>query len=219
MGKKVELTGRRFGRLVVIEQALEKSANGALHWKCKCDCGNEKIIRGTNLTSGKTLSCGCYNREVITKENPKYKRKLYYIFRSIKDRCEDRNNKAFKNYGGRGISVEWKTYEEFEEWCMNHGYKEGLWIDRINNDGNYSPDNCRFCTPKEQQNNKRTNVFITIDVETLTIQQWADKTGIKRATIERRYELGWRGKDLIRPIDKTKSHSESIKNSWKRRME
>lgn len=213
MGKKVDLTGKRFGRILVINQNERRAKNGAIYWNCKCDCGNEKVILGTNLTTGVTVSCGCYNRDVITKENPKYKRSLYYIYKGMIRRCKNKNEKAYKNYGGRGIICEWETYEDFEKWAIDNGYRKGLWIDRINNDGNYSPSNCRFCTPKEQQNNKRTNVFETINGETLTLQQWGDRYGIGRGTIDARHKSGLTGKDLIKPIDKSKSHGKEIKRA------
>lgn len=219
MGKKIDLTGKVFGRWTVINETNERDKNGNIIWRCKCTCGNEKNVSGQNLRNKSSMSCGCYNRDVITKENPKYKRKLYSVYHSIKERCNNKNDKAYKNYGGRGIKIseKWSTYEDFEKWALQNGYANGLWLDRIDNDGDYSPENCRFCTPKEQQNNKRTNINITINGETKTIQQWADSMGIKRATIERRLELGWSDKDLLKPVDKKRSHGEAIKNSWKRK--
>lgn len=216
MGKKVNIIGKRFGRLVVVEQAERKSSNGTLYWKCICDCGKSKEIRGTNLTSGATTSCGCYNKEIISKDNPKYKRKLYYIYRGMLDRCNNKNNKHYSNYGGRGIGVcdEWNIYENFEKWALENGYAKGLWIDRIDNNSDYNPTNCRFCTPKEQQNNKRTNVIISIGGVEHTIQQWSDISGIKRATIERRYKLGWNPEDLLKPIDVSKSHGDAIRRIY-----
>ena len=216
MGKKIDLTGQRFGRLRVIKETEKRNRNGGnVIWLCECDCGAVVEVSSENLRRGATKSCGCYNRDIITKENPKYKRKLYSIYHSIKNRCRNQHDKAYKNYGGRGINLsdKWDTYEKFEQWAMDNGYQEGLWLDRIDNDGDYSPENCRFCTPKEQQNNKRTNIFVEINGERKTIQQWAEASGIKRATIERRIELGWNADDLLNPIDKRYSHGEKIKRA------
>lgn len=212
MGKKVEMIGRRFGRLIVLDED-KRDPHGIIYYKCQCDCGTEKIIKGTSLRAGVTVSCGCYNKEVITKENPNYKMRLYYVYQSIKDRCNNPNNKAFHNYGGRGIKVadEWNSFDNFKEWAYSHGYKTGLWIERIDNNKDYSPENCRWATVKEQQNNKRVCRFITINGITQTVTQWAEVTGIKRATIYRRLQLGWPESEILRPTDTTKSHGQEIK--------
>ena len=212
MGKKVEMIGKRFGRILVISED-KRDSQGIIYYKCLCDCGKEKIIKGTSLRAGVTRSCGCYNHDIVTKDNPVYKSKLYGVYRSIISRCNCPTDKSYHNYGGRGIKIssEWNTFEAFKKWSESNGYKEGLWIDRINNDMDYSPDNCRWATPKEQQNNKRTCVYVTINGITKTISQWADETGICYATICRRLQLGWQGEDLLKPIDKKRSHSKEIK--------
>jgi len=215
MAEKVNgMIGRRFGRYVVVAESEQRTKSGTIKYVCKCDCGNTRTISGSLLRNGESKSCGCYNRDLIKKDNPKYKRKLYFVYRSMLDRCNNPNCKSYNNYGGRGISVsqKWDTYEKFEEWCLNNGYEQGLWLDRIDNNGNYSPDNCRFITPKEQQNNKRTNVNVTIGGITMTIKQWSEKSGIGFATIERRIECGWKEDDLLKPVNKKYSHSEAIKN-------
>lgn len=215
MGQKVEMIGKRFGRLVVLAED-KRNRNGVIFYKCFCDCGKEKVINGVSLRSGATKSCGCYNREIISKPNADYKTKLYYIHRGIKRRCSSPGEKAYRNYGGRGIKLcdEWLSFANFKEWAYSNGYKEGLWIERIDNEKGYSPDNCRWATPKEQGNNKRTNVLITIVGVTKTASEWADYSGIKVATIYRRLELGWQGKDIIKPIDKSRSHGEAIRKWW-----
>jgi hypothetical protein len=218
MGKKIDLTGQRFGRLVVLKESSKRDKNGSIHWVCKCDCGNIVEPSSASLRKGTTISCGCYNKEIITKDNPKRKRKLYYIYRGIKDRCYNKNSRAYHNYGGRGISIsnEWNDYDAFEQWALANGYEYGLWLDRIDNDGDYSPYNCRWVTPKEQQNNKRTNKYITINGITKTLQQWAESSGIKPMTLSRRIELGWDSDELLKPIDSRYSHSEQIKDAMRR---
>lgn len=215
MGKKVEnMIGRRFGRYVVLEETKERKKDGTIKYLCRCDCGNERIVSGSLLRSGQSKSCGCYNRDVVKKENPNYKKPLYGILNSMKQRCNNKNDKAYHNYGARGIRVceEWaKDFNSFEEWAINNGYRNGLWIDRIDDNGNYEPNNCRWATPKEQQNNKRTNVMITINGETKNIEEWSNISGIGWATIKRRIELGWENENLLKPVQKKYSHSEKIK--------
>ena len=216
MGKKVDMIGRRFGRLLIISED-KRDRQGIIYYKCRCDCGNEKIIKGTSIRAGITKSCGCYNRDIITKNDPKYKTKLYSVYHSIKERCNNSKDKAFHNYGGRGIKIsdEWNTFEKFEEWAYQSGYQEGLWIDRIDNDKDYSSNNCRWATPKEQQNNKRNCLYITIGGITKTATEWADISGINRATIYRRVKVGLKENDILKPIDKSKSHGEAIRQSLK----
>lgn len=210
------MIGKRFGRLVVIEESKERQNNGSIRYLCKCDCGNMKNINGVALRLGKTVSCGCYNREIITKDECKADMPLYGIHHSMKQRCYNTNDKAYKNYGNRGIKVcdEWKDdFEAFKKWSLENGYKKGLWLDRIDNDKNYSPDNCRWATPKEQQRNKRTSRFVEINGVKKTVSEWAEEFGIGYATISRRLELGWKPEDLSKPVDRKRSHSKEIREA------
>lgn len=167
MGKPIDLTGQRFGRLVVIGRSLE-SKHGEATWLCQCDCGNTSIVRGSYLRGGNTQSCGCYGHELSVRGERRRthsgsrdggkKRRLYRIWIAMKTRCYNHNSKNYKNYGGRGITIcaEWlHDFAAFRDWAMSCGYQDDLSIDRINVDGNYCPDNCRWATRKEQRHNRR----------------------------------------------------------------
>lgn len=194
---KFDLTGMRFGRLTVISQG--ERTNGRIGWLCKCDCGNIKTICGKNLKNGMIQSCGCYRKESfkerITKHNKCYSR-LYITYNNMIRRCTEKNNRHWNRYGGRGISVcsEWiNDFESFYNWAINNGYSEELTIDRINNDGNYEPSNCRWVSVKENNNNRSTCRFYTINGITKNIQQWCNEFGADRSRVV--YRLN-QGKDI-----------------------
>lgn len=159
MPKLIDLTGKRFGRLTVIERY--GTVDGHAAWKCKCDCGNKTVVNGKWLRAGKTTSCGCYHKELLAKRSKTHgmtKTRLYSIWHDMKNRCFYQKDKSFEDYGGRGITVceEWKnSFESFRDWSLLNGYSDNLTIDRINNDGNYDPSNCRWVTMKEQCSNRR----------------------------------------------------------------
>lgn len=219
MGKEVSgMVGKTFGRWTVIAKTKERGNGGAIKYLCRCKCGTEKTVPGTLLRSGSSKSCGCYNRDIITKFGRSvYKERLYAVWNSIKQRCTNPRDRAFKNYGGRGITVcdDWRqSYGSFKAWAMENGYKPGLWIDRIDCDGPYSPQNCRWTTPKVQQRNKRNNVFVSINGAKKTISEWSEMSGIKFATISRRLELGWSEEHLLDPVQTKYSHGEEIRRAY-----
>lgn len=214
MGAKVDMVGKRFGRWSVIQDSAQRSKSGTIRYLCRCDCGTVKTVGGASLRNGTSVSCGCYNREVITNPNKVRNEKLYAVWNGMKQRCANKNDKKYRHYGGRGIRVcdEWRSdYSAFKNWSEENGYKPGLSIDRENNDGPYSPNNCRWVTTKIQNSNNRRNRKLTIDGLTKTITEWAESTGVKPSTITRRIELGWPLCDLFRPVIEKYSHSEEIK--------
>lgn len=153
----IDLTGQRFGNLIVVEET-GRAADGSVVWLCRCDCGKTTKEIGTRMRNGYVRSCGCAHVKHGYAFRGK-KERLYRIWANMKTRCYNQKNKNYKNYGGRGIKIcnEWlHDFPSFYDWAMLHGYSDNLTIDRIDNDGNYEPSNCRWATPKEQRHNQRT---------------------------------------------------------------
>ena len=215
--ERYSLVNQKFGRLTVIKldhtERRKNRKENLYFYLCKCDCGNEIIVLKSNLIKGLTKSCGCYQIEVATKNlnkiNVKHgfsrhdgtKEKLYNVWHAIKDRCNNQNNTMYKYYGGRGISVyeEWeKDYVSFRKWAFSNGYKVGLEIDRIDNNGNYEPNNCRWVEHLENLNNRRNTVKVVLNGEKYTIQELARKYNINPHTIYKRYKRGKTNEELIR---------------------
>ena len=192
-------------RLTVLRQEESKNQENSsdTYWLCECNCGNHKqiIVRGTDLRQGRVRSCGCLFDEYINdmRDNSCKSEKLYAIWCGIKGRCYVESNSSYKNYGGRGIQVcdEWKnSYSNFKNWAINNGYNENAMrgectIERIDVNGNYCPNNCKFVTSKEQANNRRSNRLITINGVTKNITEWADAVGLTNDCIYARLKLGW----------------------------
>ena len=207
MGKFIDLTGKKFGRLTVIERAKNKGKSTM--WLCKCDCGNETIVNGSSLKKDLTKSCGCLNIELLRKRqitHGKTNTRLYDIWAGVKGRCLNPNMKAYELYGGRGITLceEWQEFQPFYDWAMANGYSDKLSIDRINVNGNYEPSNCRWTDVETQQNNTTRNNFVTYNNETHTTSEWARILGINYHTLQTRlHRNGW---------SVEKSFTEPVKN-------
>ena len=221
MSKFQDLTGQRFGRLVVIERAedyVRPNGHPQVQWRCKCDCGNEKITVAYSLTHGLCTSCGCARTERIVNMNYEHGQSnssLYRRWQHMKDRCYNPNDKRYKNYGRRGIKVcdEWlNSFENFYNWAVNNGYQEGLTIDRIDVDGNYEPSNCRWVTTKEQQFNKRNNKRFFHDGKNLTLPEWSEILHISLDTlVSRIYTRGWNVERALTEPVHTQSRNKKAK--------
>ena len=200
MGKFIDLTGQKFGRLTVLSRAegrVEPSGKKRTRWACRCDCGNTCVVLGEALTRGATMSCGCLQKERASIANTKHGKtnsRLYGVWCSMKSRCNNSSSPEYSLYGGRGVRVcpEWESsYSAFAEWAHTNGYIDDALrgqctIDRIDTDGDYSPDNCRIATQKEQMNNVRYNHIVQYGDQNYTIAQLADITGISYATLLQR---------------------------------
>ena len=192
---KIDLIGKHFGRLIVIEKS-KTDKHGKIHWKCQCICGEIVNPTTSDLVSGNTSSCGCLRLENLITASVKHKKKntrLYSIWQNMKERCINSNSVAFKDYGGRGITIcdEWKdNFQAFYDWAMANGYTKNLTIDRIDNDGNYEPSNCRWSTMKEQANNRRNCLLLEYNGTVHTLQEWSEYSGIRYHTLYYRYKVG-----------------------------
>ena len=204
------LIGQLFGRLTVIDTAedlVSKSGYHTVMWRCRCDCGNIVTVRGKCLRQGVTKSCGCLQREELSARVSKHRgfgSRLYAIWNSMRQRCNNPNHKAYKNYGGRGITIcdEWDDYAVFREWAFSAGYDEtaprGTYtLDRIDVDSGYSPENCRWASMREQSNNKRNTIFIEYEGETLPLIEWSRRLGLDYTTAWKRYSNGLSPNEIL----------------------
>ena len=196
MSRAIDLTGKCFGRLVVIRQAGHKRKE--LAWECLCDCGEKCVSCGYDLRSGKKTDCGNHRKEKLSASNKKhglYGSKIHSTYYNMKNRCYNPKYYLFEHYGGKGITVceEWlgeHGLENFYQWSIENGYQENLSIDRIDNSNGYSPENCRWVTMKTQQNNRTNNRLITINGQTKTMKQWADYYGASYSAIQSKIYKG-----------------------------
>ena len=186
MRKVINEEGKRYGKLTVIKRN-GSSKDGKAMWLCKCDCGGYVTTIGKSLRNGDCTSCGCHRREVLKKRgkaNLKHgdtNNRLYNIWRGIKKRCRLETNCSYKWYGAKGIDVcdDWyDSYENFRDWSLENGYKEGLTIDRIDVDGDYEPNNCRWVDWITQENNRNNTVYVDYKGKTYPRAILADKLGV-----------------------------------------
>lgn len=212
MAKRADLVGQRFGRLVVEEYAFTRK--NAAFWKCKCDCGNYVNVPTYSLRCGNTKSCGCYRleKQSETKEDShkysglytsKHRPRLYWTWLNMIRRCEDSKAPDYYRYGALGISVceEWHDLPTFLEWANSHGWGEGLTIDRIDNSGNYCPENCRWADRYTQSNNKRNSVVLEFNSKKQTVANWARELNVSPNVLYSRIKAGWTIEDtLTKPV-------------------
>jgi len=183
-----------YGRLTVIKAYCRKDKNYRSFHLCQCICGNKKIITDYSLKVS-TRSCGCIQKEVVSKTNSTHKMRLtseYNIWSKMKSRCESPGQKSYKYYGAKGIKV-CKRWQKFENFFADMGQRPTLKhsIDRKDNSKGYCPDNCRWATPKEQGANKTNNKKITIGTETKHLEEWVRISGTPQSTIKNRLNRGW----------------------------
>lgn len=203
-----DITGERFGSLVVIRR-VDSGKKGVAKWECKCDCGNVTSVITSSLRNGKTKSCGCKSSRYMLGEKSRThgasKTRLYNIWCSMKQRCDDKNAKPYKYYGGRGITVcdEWEhSFESFREWAFENGYDPNadrgkITIDRIDCNKGYAPDNCRFVPMSEQCRNKRNVAWVDYNGEHDTIVNLAKKYGVAYNTALRRWQRGCTAEEIF----------------------
>lgn len=181
------LTGQTFGRLKVIGPDIERIDGGYECWICQCECGNITSVYRGHLLSGAIVSCGCYHHERITIHGHCGER-IYNIWSGMKCRCSATANTEYPRYSGRGIKIcdEWNDFINFYNWAINNGYDTNLTIDRIDNDGDYCPENCRWVDNYVQQNNKSTSHFVTYNNITHTLAEWSRILSMHPSTLWQR---------------------------------
>lgn len=195
MSKSKDLAGRRFGLLVANVLNLARSKYGKTQWDCKCDCGRTLTVLSNSLLSDRALSCGCVGREKTVKRNTthnKSKTSEYGIYHAMLKRCYNANTQQYFNYGGRGIKICERWLESFENFLEDMGERPSVnhSIDRIDNDGDYTPENCRWATYIVQCRNKNNNRLIKYKGAIKTAMEWSEITGVRYTTLIRRLNKG-----------------------------
>lgn len=202
--KHQELIGQKFNRLTIFS-IWRDAEKGYYMCKCRCECGNETKTRLTHVKNGYLKSCGCKKYKYSVKKQKGDSRRvlghpLHSVWASMISRCYHENNPGYPQYGARGIQVcnEWRDFWNFVKWSDSIGGKpDGYSLDRIDVNGNYCPENCRWADDETQQNNKRTNQYLTYNGETLSLSQWSRKLGVSRWAIQYRFMQGWSAKDIL----------------------
>lgn len=190
-----DLTGQKYNHLTAIRMV----STNPVKWECLCDCGNKTVVLSNNLKSGNVKSCGCLQRRGNPIHNQCYTR-VYRIYRKILRRCFVPDDVAFPNYGGRGITMcqEWKdSFLAFSEWAYSNGYADDLTIDRIDNDGDYCPENCRWASRTTQSNNRRSCRIYSLNGKSQTLKQWCEEYGVSYKAIYARISRGWSFEEAI----------------------
>lgn len=204
MGTFDDLTGKTFGNWTVLGKGSVR--NKKTYWTCRCSCEKHTIrdVYGYSLKRGASTSCDCLKRKLTSSIFSTHKQsntRLHQIWKGMRKRCNNKNAVGYKNYGGRGIGIcaEWDNFANFYEWSMSNNYTELLTLDRINNDGNYEPSNCRWATMKVQANNSRRNHYITINGVTKLLHEWSDYIGISPSNVLVRLSKGYSDDEMLMP--------------------
>lgn len=222
MSCRKDLTGMKFTRLSVISEE-GRTKHGSVLWRCKCECGNETLTTTNLLNMGKTRSCGCYMREKVaenmrigqkkTKTHGMTKERLYRIWIGMRARCTKANHHAYKNYGGRGITicVDWLTFQNFKndmyESYLTHAETHGeriTTLERIDVNGGYNSENCKWIKLEEQASNRRNSRMLVYKGETLSLIEISRKYSISYDVLHKRLESGWSISDAIEKKVETK---------------
>lgn len=195
-----DLTGKQFGRWTVLGPALKQGPHVCV--LCACECGTVRVVQAPNLRSGRSVSCGCFRREDPPRRftthggcgTPEYQ-----VWEQMKARCLNPNHTYYYNYGGRGITVCARWRSSFAHFLQDMGSRPSPQhtLDRINNDGPYGPENCRWATRAQQSNNTRRNRLLTYKGETLTLAEWAERQGIPYKTLLARLHRDWSDEDAL----------------------
>ena len=202
---KGNVVGKRFGRLVATDNFIHE--RGVKKWLCVCDCGNQVYVEAAKLNNGNTQSCGCLAREKSSERFYKHggkahKERLYSIWKNMNARCnanEEHNPVCYKYYASKGITVcdEWKDYKVFKEWALVNGYTDEKTLDRIDGEGDYCPENCRWCSRVQQQNNISSNKKYDVNGELLTKREIAEKYNLTYDAVSGRLKRGWTIEKII----------------------
>lgn len=206
------MAGQKHGRLLVLQRA--GTAGRVARWRCLCDCGREAFVRGKDLRTGNTVSCGCFHRErqiAIPRKHGAHGTPEYRIWADIRQRCLNPKRECFKNYGGRGIGICAPWRDSFAVFLAHVGPRPSGThsIDRIDNSRGYEPGNVRWATPTEQASNTRANRKLEHAGERLTVNEWARRTGIRPSTIAFRLKVGWSVAEALTSPVRTNGHAAS----------
>jgi len=214
--RSIDYTGLRFSCWLVISEAYKIGKQRA--WNCLCDCGTSKIIAGHSLKKGDSKSCGCRKGDYISEKIGTHKRSkssIYSIWISLRDRCNNSNDPSYQNYGGRGITVCERWDSSFENFLADMGERpKGAQIDRIDNNGDYCPENCRWVNAKSNSRNRRNNNVVTFNGKSMTIAEWSEVTGLPDKTLYYRISKGWSiERALTEPLNINQSRK--YKEAWR----
>lgn len=190
----IDIQGKKFNRLFVV--SLVKKENTKIsYWECLCDCGKSIIVQSCHIRGGHTKSCGCLQKETVSEINKSHgisDSEIYSVWQNMKNRCNNENYHRFDRYGGRGIKVCKRWEESFLEFHTDMGERpEGFTIERMDNDGDYEPGNCKWADNKEQCRNRSSNRIITFNGKTMCVADWAEEKRMNLSTIHSRIRMGW----------------------------